>query len=98
MARCLRGGVAQGGNVSNGKGRSPAFLELTGFDGLTAGNNFYTSTSLGANDAEQDVYRRSFQVVLEPESLALMLPGLLAIGWVGRKRRKPGAEAALSPE
>lgn len=70
------------------------FTELSGFDGLTTATAY---TFISALAADTDVYRISFQVVPEPKSLALMLPGLLAVGWVGRQRRKQGAESALSP-
>ncbi len=70
------------------------FDDLKKFDGVTTAAGYMFESGLGA---DSDVYRISFQVVPEPETFALMLPGLLAVGWVGRRRRKQGPESALSP-
>ncbi|WP_313950273.1 spondin domain-containing protein [Accumulibacter sp.] len=70
------------------------FAGLAGFNGLTTAAGYVFNSALAA---DSDVYRISFQVVPEPETFALMLPGLLAIGWVGRRRRSQSAESALSP-
>ncbi len=64
------------------------------FNGQETAGGYVLNSALTTGS---EVYRISFQAVPEPESLALMLPGLLAIGWVGRQRRKQSAGSALSP-
>ncbi|HRE86686.1 MULTISPECIES: spondin domain-containing protein [unclassified Candidatus Accumulibacter] len=80
--------TAEGGNVGLN------FAGLAAFNGVNTAAGYVFNSGLGASS---EVYRISFATVPEPESLALMLPGLLAIGWVGRRRPKPGAERADSP-
>jgi len=68
------------------------FANLALFNGQNTAAGYVFASGL---TAATDVYRISFQAVPEPESFALMLPGLLAIAWVGRRRGR--AAAALSP-
>lgn len=62
------------------------FGELAGFNGLTTAPGYVFNSGLAANS---DVYRISFSVspVPEPQTLALMLAGLLGIGWLTQRRR-----------
>jgi PEP-CTERM motif len=62
------------------------FAELAGFNGLTTGAGYVFQSGLSA---DSDVYRISFAVapIPEPETYALMLAGLAAVGWTARRRR-----------
>jgi PEP-CTERM motif len=72
--------TAQNGVVSRN------FEELTGFNGLTTDAGYVFNSQLSA---DTDIYRIDFSVqpVPEPETYALMLGGLLAVGFAARRRR-----------
>lgn len=61
------------------------------FGALTAGDYYYTVSGKVAADAFAGTYQLNSQLapVPEPETYALMLAGLAAVGFVAR-RRKPG--------
>ena len=65
------------------------FAEFYGFNGLTTAAGYTFSSQLTANS---DVYRISFSAaaVPEPQSYALMLAGLLGLGWLARRRQTSG--------
>jgi|JI61114C2RNA_FD_contig_81_1368356_length_1149_multi_6_in_0_out_0_2 hypothetical protein len=69
---------------------------LASFDGVVTGAGYAFASGFDPN-TNSDVYRISFATVPEPESLALMLPGLLAAGWVGRRRHKQSGRDADAP-
>jgi len=82
--------------VGNNDLRSPQnstvafnFAEFYGFNGLTTGAGYTFDSQLAANS---DVYRISFSAapVPEPQSVALMLAGLLGMGWLARRRQTTG--------
>lgn len=62
------------------------FAELAAFNGLSTGAGYAFDSQLAATT---EVYRISFEVtpVPEPESYAMMLAGLAAVGWIARRRR-----------
>ena len=62
------------------------FAEFFGYNGLTTGAGYTFNSQLTAN---ADVYRISFTAapVPEPETYALMMAGLLAVGVMVRRRR-----------
>lgn len=70
------------------------FAGLAGFDGQTTAAGYVFTSGLAAGS---EVYRISFATVPEPESLALLLPGLLGVGWIGSRRRRQGAGSAPTP-
>jgi hypothetical protein len=72
------------------------FAELAGFDGLTTAAGYVFNSALAA---QTDVYRISFEVaaVPEPETYALMLAGLLAVVWVGRRRPMGSPRGVFTP-
>ena len=72
------------------------FAELSGFNGLTTGAGYVFDSQLTGGS---DVYRISFDVVPvpEPETYALLGAGLMAVGWVARRRRAQLAASASGP-
>jgi PEP-CTERM motif len=72
------------------------FGEFAGFNGLTTGAGYTFNSAL---TADSDVYRISFDVAVVPEpgSYALMAAGLMAIGFVARRRRGVAQAADLHP-
>ena len=78
--------------VGNNDLRSPQqsvvafnFAEFYGFNGLTTAAGYTFNSQLTANS---DVYRITFSAapVPEPQTAALMLAGLLGLGWLVRRR------------
>lgn len=66
------------------------FAELAGFDGLLTGAGYIFQSGL---QRDTPVYRIHLNVVPEPASAMLLLPGLLAAGWMRRRRPQRDAEA-----
>lgn len=71
------------------------FAEFAGFNGLTTGAGYTFQSAL---TADSDVYRIGFGVtaVPEPQTYALMAAGLMAVGFVARRRRSVVPDAARS--
>ncbi len=62
------------------------FAELAGFNGLMTAAGYTFTSNLAA---DTDIYRITFSAVPvpEPETYALMLAGLLGVGFMARRRR-----------
>ena len=65
------------------------FAEFAGYNGLTTGAGYTFNSQLTAST---DVYRISFTTapVPEPQTLALMLAGVVGLGWLARRRQARG--------
>jgi hypothetical protein len=62
------------------------FAELAAFNGMTTAAGYTLDSQLRASD-EILRFRFEVQAIPEPETYAMMLAGLAAVGWMARRRR-----------